>query len=498
LIVFDAQNRLVRCNRRWREMFAAVADVAVPGAARQDIVRASIQRGMIALAEIDRDFYVAERTRDRDRPETIEARYGDRWFRYSDRPTPDGGTVGIRTDITEIKRAQAELARAKRMDAIGQLTGGIAHDFNNLLMIVLGNLEVLRDSPVADDDARELIDVAIQAGERGASLTRRLLAYSRRQSLTPQTCDLRQVLTEAVAPLLKHSVPESIEIEIQANDPVPAIYVDERELETAILNLVLNARDSMPQGGRIVIGVDVQTLDAGFVRQHGGSARQAGKYVCLSFSDTGTGIPPDVVDRVFEPFFTTKEVGQGTGLGLSMVYGFVKQSGGFVDLNSQLGSGTVFRLYFPVDGARTGGVLPAELPRQTIVKHAGARVLVVEDEKGVRELLKTYLTEAGYVVDTAIHAGEACDRLEDGRRYDLVVTDIVLPKGLSGFELAEIARRLLPGVEIIFMSGYPRLPDGRLIDGTGITLLEKPFTRDRLLAAIEAVLGGRTNVPGAE
>jgi CheY-like chemotaxis protein len=247
-------------------------------------------------------------------------------------------------------------------------------------------------------------------------------------------------------PLLTHSLPGSIEIDLEFLGPPQMIRVDVGELETAILNLALNARDAMPEGGRIDLRVDTQTLDVEFVTRHGGKADQAGQFVRLTVADTGAGTPPDIVERIFEPFFTTKAVDKGTGLGLSMVYGFVTQSGGFVDVYSELGIGTVFRLYFPVADPAEGHEDDSGAPVASDVVPAGARILVVDDENGVRDLLATFLNEAGYTVDTSVHAVAACERLEQGAAYDMLITDLMMPKGLSGFELAALARERCPGI----------------------------------------------------
>ena len=403
----------------------------------------------------------------------------------------EGGRMFIAAarDLTERKHTEAQLRQAQKMDAVGQLTGGIAHDFNNLLTVVLGNLELLERAYGGDERLLQRLRLTSRAAQRGAELTRRLLAFSRRQVLEPKVCDFNEVVA-GMSQLLGRTLGESIEIRTAFADDLWPTRVDVGQLETALLNLAINSRDAMPGGGRLTIETANAQLDQSYVANH--ADVQAGDYVMIAVSDTGTGIPREMIERVFEPFFTTKEVGRGTGLGLSMVYGFVKQSGGHVNAYSELGHGTTIKIYLP----RTAREEPqAHEEAEPAAGDAPAQerltVLLVEDDPDVRQTGIALLEELGHRVTTAENGQAALATLEERDDIDLLFTDIVMPGGMSGRELAEIARARRPGLKVLYCSGYTQrsiLFGGGL--GEGAVLVAKPYSRRDLVLKIRQALNG--------
>ncbi len=403
---------------------------------------------------------------------------------------PDGGFVLTVTDMT--KRAQAEgiLRESQKMQAMGQLTGGIAHDFNNLLTVILGNLEFLQSRADCDGPTKARLERASWAARRGATLTAQLLAFARKTPLAPSPIDLSATMPDLV-PLLRRTLGEHIEIRYVDSAGLWPALADPAQLESAVLNLALNARDAMPGGGRLTIELANKVLDDGYAAAHADVA--AGDYAMLAVSDTGHGMVPEVVARVFEPFFTTKPDGKGTGLGLAMVFGFVKQTGGHIKIYSEPGQGTTVRLYLPraaAAPAQPRTVAPVELPRGT------ATVLVVEDDAAVREIAVTMLADLGYRVLEAADGDQALQVFGvHAAGIDLLLTDVVLPGSLRGRELAERIQAVRPGVKVLFMSGYTEnsiVHHGRLDDG--VQLISKPFRRDQLARKLQETLG---NAPAA-
>jgi PAS domain S-box-containing protein len=390
----------------------------------------------------------------------------------------------ILADITEQKRAETHLAQSQRIEAVGQLTGGIAHDFNNLLTSILLNADVLA-TVIEDDNIRPMAEAVRMAAERGADLTRRLLAFGRRQILEPRPTNVKQLLV-GMEPLMQRSLGEHIEIGSKhAADLWPAT-VDPGQLENAVLNLAVNARDAMPDGGRITIETLNAVLDAREAEIN--PEIKPGDYVVVAVHDTGCGMPPDVVARAFEPFFTTKDVGKGTGLGLSMVYGFVKQSDGHVRLSSEVGNGTVVRLYLPrstVAGAAVDGARPAS----PALPSGEETILFVEDDPMVRQHTERQIATLGYRVVTAENAAAALAHVEEGCQPDLLFTDIVMPGGVNGRQLAQKLRLRWPTLRVLYTSGYAR---GTLdVDGEQVPskyVLGKPYRRSDLANKLREVL----------
>jgi signal transduction histidine kinase/CheY-like chemotaxis protein len=381
----------------------------------------------------------------------------------------------------QLSETQAQLVQAQKMEAVGQLTGGVAHDFNNLLTVILGNLGYVDER---HPELETWVKPAIAAAERGAELTQRLLAFARRQMLHPRVIDVNRLM-DGVGVLLRRTLSETIALESVRAAGLWSAEADPGQLENALLNLALNARDAMPDGGTLTI----ETANAYFDDAYAAANPETspGQYVMIGVTDTGTGMEPDVVQRAFEPFFTTKGVGKGSGLGLSMVYGFARQSGGHVKIYSEVGQGTTVRLYLPrARGAEPG---PEKQPAAPSVSTGHERILVVEDDAHVRTTVGGLLTSLGYRVVAAATAQDALARLEDPEPIDLLFTDVVLPGGANGAQLAEAARARRPGLKVLFTSGYTANAvghQGRLDEG--VQLLSKPYRKEELARKIRQVL----------
>ncbi|MCW5723928.1 MAG: PAS domain S-box protein [Maricaulaceae bacterium] len=389
----------------------------------------------------------------------------------------------IARDMTEQRRAEERLRTAQKMEALGQLTGGVAHDFNNDLTVILGNAESLA-ARLDDGDLRPLAEMITAAAERGAALTSRLLSFARRQNLTPEPVDVA-ALAAGMTALLRRTLGEAIDIRIVAGQGLRPALADPAQLESAILNLALNARDAMPGGGNLFIELGQQTLSRGQDAE-----LPPGDYVVLSVTDTGRGMPPEIARQAFEPFFTTKPQGEGSGLGLSMVFGFAQQSGGRARIDSTLGQGTTVALWLPAadaaaPAARSGGPAAGDL------RGGGEKVLMVEDDDLVREHVAGELENLGYAVLAARNGREALDMLRAGAAVDLLFTDVVMPGGMNGVQLADAARALRPGLPVMFTSGYAA--DALTHDERAqpaLLVLKKPYRRQDLAAMLRQALGG--------
>ena len=357
--------------------------------------------------------------------------------------------TGFIRDLTARARMEEDLRQAQKMEAIGQLTGGLAHDFNNLLTVISGNLEML-EARIDEPTQRELIEEAQGAAELGAQLSNRLLAFGRRQPLSPKPTDLNK-LVRGMIDLLRRSLGEQIQIETRLTPDLPTTTVDPGQVENALLNLAINARDAMPEGGQLIIETGQAEVDADYVEAH--AEASLGTYVTLAVTDTGIGMTPEVRRRAFDPFFTTKGPGAGTGLGLSMVYGFLKQSGGHVQLYSEVGLGTTARMYLPARIADTVAAKRARAAPPASPK-SGETILVVEDDPRVRRVSVRRLKELGYTVIEADSGPAALAVLDRGERIDLLFTDVVMGGGMTGIDLAREAGRRRPGLKILFTSGY--------------------------------------------
>jgi PAS domain S-box-containing protein len=390
----------------------------------------------------------------------------------------------IGRDVTEQRAAETQLRQAQKMDAIGQLTGGVAHDFNNVLTVITGTIGILEEAVADRPDLVSIAKLIDDAAERGAQLTKHLLAFARKQPLQPREIDVNALVLEA-AKLLHPTLGEQVEISPNLAEDAWSALVDPNQLTSAVLNLALNARDAMPQGGKLTLETRNVYLDEGYASIN--SDITIGNYVMIAVSDTGSGISPDILERVFDPFFTTKEVGKGTGLGLSMVFGFVKQSGGHVKIYSEVGHGTSVKLYLP----RSSGTQDTASDNRAALQIEGGQeiVLVVEDDALVRKYVMTQIASLGYVTLEAANAAEALKVIDDGAAVDLLFTDVIMPGGMNGRQLADEAARRRPQIRTLFTSGYTEnaiMHHGRL--DPDVLLLAKPYRKPELARMIRTAL----------
>jgi len=394
--------------------------------------------------------------------------------------------TGFIRDLTSRQRVEEELRQSQKMEAVGQLTGGIAHDFNNLLTVISGNLEMV-EMRLKDAALRELLREAQEATDDGAKLTSQLLAFGRRQPLNPKPVDVAMHVS-TFSELLRRTLGETIELRSVINGTPGQAMVDASQLQNAILNLALNARDAMPRGGRLTVEISHTSLDRDYAQMY--PQVRTGNYVLISVTDTGVGMTNEVKRHAFEPFFTTKDVGSGTGLGLSMVYGFVKQSGGHIQLYSEPGQGTSVRIFLPAlvagnDYARAEE--PASSPDEEI-PNGRETILVVEDDARVRRVAVMRLREAGYTVLEAVRGSDALDLLSTHPEIGLLFTDIIMPGGMTGDELAKHARALRPDIKVLFTSGYaePNIA-GKEFTQPG-SWLQKPYSARALATRLRELL----------
>jgi PAS domain S-box-containing protein len=612
-VIFDAGDRLVSCNRAFRELYAPCADLLAAGITYTDLLHAAIAAGLYPDAADCEQEWAAERIASHRSPAgATDLRFhGERWLLVAERRMSNGGTAGLYIDITDLKTAQAalrdseerldraqkiaglgsfeldldtdqfvwskelyrlrglpmdhrptlnalsdyvhredlprllewlghlrqgnsrgtieyrilradgeariasveaqpivdrrgrvvkiagtlrdvteqrmveqQLVQAQKMEAIGNLTGGMAHDFNNLLGVIIGNLDLLREQHGGVPEIDELAREALDAATRGAELTRGLLAFARRQPLRPQRISVNEIVT-GITRLLRRTLGERIEVALELAPSVWPVVVDPVQLEAALANLATNARDAMPKGGRLTIASANERLDADYAAQFPDVA--PGNYVLITVSDTGTGMPAEILGRIFEPFFTTKEQGAGTGLGLAMVFGYMKQSGGHINVYSEVGVGTSFRLYLPM-AADAAAEQPAP-PAEQLALGRGETVLLVEDNPALRRIAVRQLEQLGYQALEAENARAAVALLEARPGIHVLFTDIVMPGEMDGLELARIARSLWPEMGVILTSGFPGShagADGDIV--RSMRLLSKPYRKDELARALREAI----------
>ncbi len=477
IAAFDGSLRLVASNRRFFDIF---------GLASPDREKPTFLPELIDL-DLEKDGSLAAiaamPAMDDAAASGIFERKDGRTLDVAKNLMASGGAVYTARDITERLTAEAALLQAQKMETVGQLTGGLAHDFNNLLQIIMANLDLaLRHS--TDETVHKRLKEAIIGAERGSKLTRQLLAFARRQPLKPEPVDLVRLVRE-LTDLLRRTLGESIEIEETAASGLWEAMVDRSQLENAIVNLAINARDAMPDGGRLTIESGNAILDDDYARTHDGI--RPGQYVMIAVTDTGTGMSREIMNRAFDPFFSTKAEGKGTGLGLSMVYGFARQSGGHAKIYSEVGIGTTIKLYLP--RSMQGEQAQAMAAPEATFGH-GETILVVEDEKDVRSAVLLILQDLGYRTVEAANGQAALDVLRSGEPLDLMFTDVVMPGEIQGRFLAQEAVAIRPGLPIVFTSGYTEnsiVHHGRLDDG--VHLLSKPYRKEDLARKLRTVLG---------
>ena len=393
--------------------------------------------------------------------------------------------AGVLIDTTDQQRTEDALRQAQKMEAIGQLTGGVAHDFNNLLTVIIGGLDMLIRRPEKTDRVLRLAEAAMTAARRGEQLTQQLLAFSRKGLLRPETLNPNRLLIDFET-LAKRAAGESIHLGLDLDPGIDPIRIDAAQFESAVLNLIVNARDAMPAGGNIHLRSKNLRLDSKFVS---GKEIAPGDYVMIAVQDEGGGMDAATMSHVFEPFFTTKDVGKGSGLGLSQVYGFVRSAGGYVSLESTPGIGTTVTLFFPKSSdAASEETQPSSSKVPLRSANKGETVLLVEDDEQVLQMAVESLEDLRYIVIVARNAREALAHLEGDDRIDLMFSDVVMPGGMNGAQLAAEARRLRPGLRILLTSGYV-VAQSEILD-SDLPVLSKPYQRDELAQQLRLVLGG--------
>ncbi|MBT3793115.1 MAG: response regulator [Rhodospirillales bacterium] len=479
--VYDAQHTLLAANALHGEILGLPPGFVKIGMNRSDIIRHRAEQGH--YGECDIEAVIAEKMAMANKGASGEHMSPNgRFYAHEHIPTPDGGYISTARDITDRRLAEKKLQQAQKMEAVGQLTGGIAHDFNNLLAISMGNLELAKADAQHSGHIEPFLGTAIHANERGAELTNQLLAFSRQQTLMPKIINAGTLLNDMTS-LLRSSLGETIKIEFTQEESLWLCKVDPHQLESAILNLAINARDAMPDGGVLTI----QTTNCQDIRDDEATGAVSGDYVMVSVTDTGCGMSQHSIDHAFDPFFTTKKVGEGSGLGLSMVYGFVTQSGGHVTVDSAAGKGTTVKLFLPRSTSaeyKTSKGHDEEIPRAL-----GETILVVEDDPDLRTLSETLLTGLGYTVFGAEDGKSAIELFEKMSKIDLLFTDVVLPGGTNGPEIAAEIKKRKPTIKVLYTSGYTDLAN---IDQStfkeGVDLLQKPYRKAALAKMVRQVL----------
>ena len=481
IVLKDSNDRYLLVNKTFREWLALPDDEIILGKSTYDFFPEETANQIVAhdaLVKVGRTPEVRER--ESTFPDGVTRRT---WVHKFPIFGPDGectaiGTVNV--DVTEQRGLQAQLSQAQKMEAIGKLTGGIAHDFNNLLGVIIGNLDFLAEELPDKHDLMALVERAMRAALNGARLTRQLLAFSRNQPLLPLPVDLNEQICK-LKPMLQSALGEIVDIRTDLESTPQKTKVDTAQLESVLLNLALNARDAMSDGGDLVIRTRRVYLDEGYIAAK--ADLTAGDYVMLSVQDTGTGMSQDILAQVFDPFFTTKEVGEGSGLGLSMVFGFTKQSGGHVEIESEVGRGTTVKLFLPylAEDIETAAPVAQDAP-----KAQGECVLVVEDDPGLLKLAVSLLRSLDYTVCEAANGQEALKVLEAEPAVDLVLSDVVMPGGLSGLALTARLKATHPETKVLLMSGYTE--DSLEAADPGAPMLRKPFRKAQLATMLRQVL----------
>ena len=482
IAVFDSDGRLAACNANFFNLTKLPLSLALEGTHLREFQATEKERPT--------KLFPPDTNDEASTPDVRRLTLADRHLDVYSAGVPNGGRLLAVVDVTSRVRSEETLRQAQKMEAVGQLTGGIAHDFNNLLQIISANLDLASDAEGLGSRVSTRINNAIAAVERGARLTTQLLAFARRQPLEPRAINLGRLVRD-MADMLRRTLGERIEVETAMGAGLWNTMADPNQLQNALLNLTINARDAMPDGGKLTIEVANTFLDDDYVAQHAEVA--AGQYVMLAVTDTGSGMAPNVLSRAFDPFFTTKPEGQGTGLGLSQVYGFVKQSGGHVKIYSEIGEGTTVKLYLPRT-RKAQEVAPEPVDLAMMDGHE--TILVVEDDEEVRAAVADILTELGYSVLEAEDAEKALDILKGKRKIDLLFSDVVMPGTVPTREMARLAQEIVPDIKILFTSGYTQnaiVHNGRLDEG--VFLLSKPYRKHELARKLRTLLQATERAP---
>lgn len=486
------EDRFLECDDKYAAMYHLSVDEMLKLSIQKDIIEGmnhpdDLEKGR----EVCRQLLRGESLEDMARVRVKDGKY--RYIKkiFTAKEMPDGrkGVVDIvAQDMTEIFSVREQLLQAQKLEAIGQLTGGVAHDFNNLLAVILGNLELLQEK-ISNEQENKFIASAIAATMRGADLTKNMLSFARRARLEPKTLDLNDVVRNTKN-WSSRALPATINVETSLLAGLWKVSCDPTSTESAILNLFLNARDAMPDGGKLTVETANVRIDQEYLETRQ-EEKMPGRYVMLAISDTGAGIPKENLPEIFEPFFTSKGPGEGSGLGLSMVQGFMKQSGGAVRVYSEVGVGTTFNLYFPAmfDVSESASI---DAPTRRLSATQGASILVAEDEPDLRNVIVTILESHGYQVVAADSGDAALKVYEKNGPFDLLLTDIVLPGKLQGPKLAKALRELQPSLAAVFMSGYA---NEAMVHGNGLrpddVRLMKPVSKTKLTEAVQRALNDR-------
>ena len=483
---FDADRRLIA----WNQTFSRMLKLPRRTLQRREALPAG------KTAEIDRfnDYFetLDAEVKQTGRAALMESKEADgRSLEIFHNPAEDGGSVTTFLDRTEQRQTEEALRQAQKLEALGQMTGGIAHDFNNLLTVIIGATHLLQRAVAKDAQALQRIDMVTAAAERGARLIQQLLAFARRQPLEPEIVNLGHLMTE-VLPMVRRAVGEKVSVEYVTSGGLWNTTIDATQFQTAVLNLAINGRDAMPDGGKLTIEVANVALDDAYAASH--PEVEPGQYVMFAITDTGKGMDAATSMRALDPFFTTKPVGEGTGLGLPQVYGFVKQTGGHLKIYSEVDEGTTIKLYLPRE---LGDVFSQPRQAAALALTGTETVLLVDDDEIVRATVASMLESLGYEVLTASSGVEALSILENGTAIALLFTDVVMPGPISGRKLAERAVEINPAIKILFTSGYTEnsiVHHSRL--DTGVEFLSKPFDRERLAVKVRRVLDGPAKKTG--
>ena len=493
--VFDTEDRLVVANKSWGIVNKELVQGDGVGMTFEEIVRMNVEAGHVPAAIGDEEEWIRKRVavhRNPGAPMDVEFASG-KCIRMQEQRLPSGGIILIGADVTNAKRWEEANRRSQRMESVGQLTGGIAHDFNNLLAIISGNLELMRRHGIGNEKLATRIESAKAATDRGADLARKLLNFSRQDGFTLEATNINEMIVN-IEELLKTSLTTGIDVEIHGDENLWLTKVDTGDLGDAVVNLAINARDAMPDGGRLII----ETANKSIADDAMAGDIPPGDYIVLSVTDTGTGIAKEDIERIFEPFFSTKQESHGTGLGLSMVYGFVKRSHGEIRVYSEVGHGTTMRIYLPrALGAR------AQHKAETETEHAASKpqttgtILIVDDEEMLLDVIRMAMEDAGYDVVTAPNGTKAVEILESDREIDLMLSDVIMPGGIDGYGLAGKAAELRPEMAVILASGFTgKLSENRLPENTVDRVVAKPYDITDMAKAVRECIDRRKTARG--